>query len=216
MFCLLLAMCFDAKIGEDALEEIDQALISITSFPIIFSFLPSVTRRVLRRRWEANVRRRQELFCLSFMPHMGRTVTPPMLGATRSRSTSSEGVRPGPPLTDTEVTPCSDTTVSLIKWVMEELVIHPDILAKVRAEVRNTPLVELDNGEYIKAVVLKGMHSRCTQENFKALVWGGGHMPPASPLAPPLSCKACEAFFTHRPLGQIGLAWLFSFTSVLV
>ncbi|VAI87011.1 unnamed protein product [Triticum turgidum subsp. durum] len=65
MFELLLYMCFGARLGREALDEVEelqhQALLSVTTFPV-FAFFPAVTKRLFGRRWAAclAVRRRQD------------------------------------------------------------------------------------------------------------------------------------------------------------
>ncbi|VAI74819.1 unnamed protein product [Triticum turgidum subsp. durum] len=65
MFELLVYMCFGARLGREALDEVEelqhQALLSLTTFPV-FAFFPAVTKRLFGRRWAAclAVRRRQD------------------------------------------------------------------------------------------------------------------------------------------------------------
>jgi cytochrome P450 len=173
MFELLVYMCFGARLGQEELDEIEglqhRALLSLTTFPV-FAFFPAVTKRLFRKRWEDNVaarRRQDEVFV-------------PLIHATRSGDDPpcyAESLRalrvPDPddgsdrPLTDAEmVSLCSeflnggtDTTVTLVEWIMAELVNHPDVQAKVRDEVKSN-----DGGSgdmqvmpYLKAVVMEGL-----------------------------------------------------------
>ncbi|KAL6622678.1 hypothetical protein ACP70R_032557 [Stipagrostis hirtigluma subsp. patula] len=167
-------MCFGARLGEDAVDEIRKLqhhvhVSTTTSFPI-FYFFPAITKKLFRRRWAADVavrRRLEELYL-------------PLIHAARSRSDGDppcyadsllalrvpeEGDRP---LTDGEmVSLCIeflsggvDTTGTLVEFIMAELVNHPDIQAKLREEVRAKP--ELGDGDieampYLKTVVLEGL-----------------------------------------------------------
>jgi len=175
MFELLVYMCFGARLGQDALDEIEglqhRALLSVTSFPV-FAFFPALTKRLFRKRWEENVaaRRRQDEVFVPLIHATRSGDDPPCyaesLRALRVPEDESDGDRP---LTDAEmVSLCSeflnggtDTTVTLVEWIMAELVNHPDVQAMVHQEVRDRP--ELGDGgdtramPYLKAVVLEGL-----------------------------------------------------------
>ncbi|KAG2595767.1 cytochrome P450 89A2-like [Panicum virgatum] len=179
MFELLVYMCFGARLGRGELDEIEalerHVLASFTAFPV-FAFLPPLTKRLLRKRWAAHVavrRRLDELFT-------------PLIHAARRRGgdkdhppcydesllalpVADEGDRP---LTDAEmVSLCSeflnagtDTTVTLVEWIMAELVSNPDVQAKVYEEVTTGGNPELDAAGnvrapllYLRAVVLEGL-----------------------------------------------------------
>ncbi|KAG8057855.1 hypothetical protein GUJ93_ZPchr0002g25234 [Zizania palustris] len=170
---LLVYMSLGVRLGPEALDELEELqqwiLRSITSFPV-FAFFPAFTKRLFRKRWAAHVavrRRVEEMYI-------------PLINARRARAgdgrpcyadsllplrVAEEGDRP---LTDAEVvTLCSeflsgatDTTVTLLEWIMAELVNHPDVQAKVYHEVRSRP--ELSEGDvqtmpYLKAVVLEAL-----------------------------------------------------------
>ncbi|OEL17937.1 Cytochrome P450 89A2 [Dichanthelium oligosanthes] len=177
MFELLLYMCFGARLGRDALDEVEalerHVLLSATSFPV-FALLAPVTKRVFRKRWAAHVavRRRQH------------EVYAPLIHATRA--VGGDDDRPASyaksllalrvaddgdrPLTDDEmVSLCSeflnagtDTTVTLLEWIMAELVNHPDVQSKLYKEVTRAKS-DLDDADklqalpYLKAVVLEGL-----------------------------------------------------------
>ncbi|CAO2041396.1 unnamed protein product [Urochloa humidicola] len=179
MFELLVYMCFGTRVGQAELDEIEglqhQALLSVTTFPI-FAFFPAVTKRLFRRRWEENVavRRRQEEVFVPLIhartTRSGEDDSPPpcyaeSLRALRVPDGDGGGERP---LTDAEmVSLCSeflnggtDTTVTLVEWIMAELINHPYIQARVHEEVNAKP--ELNDGDtkgmpYLKAVVLEGL-----------------------------------------------------------
>jgi len=153
-------------------------LASFTAFPV-FAFLPPLTKRLLRKRWAAHVavrRRLDELFT-------------PLIHAARRRGDADEDRPPcyaesllalrvadegDRPLTDAEmVSLCSeflnagtDTTVTLVEWIMAELVNNPDVQAKVYEEVTTggNPELDLDAAAgnvrplpYLRAVVLEGL-----------------------------------------------------------
>ncbi|KAJ1277478.1 hypothetical protein BS78_04G006900 [Paspalum vaginatum] len=177
MFELLVYMCFGARLGPDALDEVEAlqhgALLSVTSFPV-FAFFPAVTKRLFRRRWEENVavrRRQDEVFVPLIHAARGGDDDPPCYAASlRALRVAEEGDRP---LTDAEmVSLCSeflnggtDTTVTLVEWIMAELVNHPDVQAKVHEEVTSgsKEAEELLSGggggelRFLKAVVLEGL-----------------------------------------------------------
>ncbi|KAL6629324.1 hypothetical protein ACP70R_029089 [Stipagrostis hirtigluma subsp. patula] len=134
----------------------------------IFAFFPAVTKRLFPRRWAAyvNVRKRMdEVFVPLIHATCGGDEPPCYADSLRALRVANEGDRP---LTDAEmVTLCSeflaggaDTTVTLVEWIMAELVNHPDVQAKVYQEVSAKP--ELNDGDIqamprLKAVVLEGL-----------------------------------------------------------
>jgi cytochrome P450 len=147
-----------------------QILRSITSFPI-FSFFPAVTKKLFRKRWEAYVavrRRQDEIFLPLIQARRGarRGDGPPCYAdSVLALRVADEG---GRRLTDAEVVSlCSefmnagtDTTLTLLEWIMAELVNHPDIQAKVYEEVKSRPELndgDLEQARYLKAVVLEGL-----------------------------------------------------------
>ncbi|KAL6848409.1 hypothetical protein ACP4OV_021703 [Aristida adscensionis] len=172
MFELLVYMCFGARLSQEQLDEVEElqhrVLLSVTAFPV-FAFLPAVTKRLFRRRWEDYVavqRRQEELFVRLIHASRGGGEDPPCYAdSLRALRVANEGDRR---LTDAEmVALCSeflnggtDTTVTLVEWIMAELVNHPDVQAKLREEVSSRP--ELTAGDiqampYLKAVVLEGL-----------------------------------------------------------
>ncbi|VAI74820.1 unnamed protein product [Triticum turgidum subsp. durum] len=169
MFELLVYMCFGARLGREALDEVEelqhQALLSLTTFPV-FAFFPAVTKRLFGRRWAAclAVRRRQdEVFVPLIHAKRGDGDPPCYADSLLAVRVADEG---GRQLTDAEmVALCSefmnggtDTTVTLLEWIMAELVQHPDVQTKVYEEVKADP--ELNNLQampYLKAVVLEGL-----------------------------------------------------------
>jgi cytochrome P450 family 89 subfamily A len=178
MFELLVYMCFGARLSQGTVDEIEalerHVLASFTAFPV-FAFFPPLTKRIFRKRWEAHVavrRRLDEMF-------------PPLVHAPRRHG---EDGRPpcyaesllalrvpgedGRPLTDAEIVSlCSeflnagtDTTVTLVEWIMAELANNPGVQAKVYEEVTRVKPDALDDSAgnlqslpYLKAVVLEGL-----------------------------------------------------------
>uniref|UniRef100_R7W7N0 Cytochrome P450 89A2 n=1 Tax=Aegilops tauschii TaxID=37682 RepID=R7W7N0_AEGTA len=169
MFELLVYMCFGARLGRETLDEVEelqhQALLSVTTFPV-FAFFPAVTKRLFGRRWAAclAVRRRQdEVFVPLIHAKRGDGDPPCYADSLLAVRVADEG---GRQLTDAEmVALCSefmnggtDTTVTLLEWIVAELVQHPDVQTKVYEEVKANP--ELNNLQampYLKAVVLEGL-----------------------------------------------------------
>ncbi|CAL4890534.1 unnamed protein product [Urochloa decumbens] len=172
MFELLVYMCFGARLGQEALDEIEglqhRALLSVTTFPV-FAFFPAVTKRLFRRRWEENVavRRRQDQVFVPLIYSTRSNDDPPCyaesLRALRVPD-QEEGGGGDRPLTDAEmVSLCSeflnggtDTTVTLVEWIMAELVNHPDIQAKLHDELKLNDGMQAAT-PYLKAVVLEGL-----------------------------------------------------------
>ncbi|KAL6629701.1 hypothetical protein ACP70R_029466 [Stipagrostis hirtigluma subsp. patula] len=172
MFELLVYMCFGAQLGQDELDEVvelqHRVLLSITDFPV-FAFFPAVTKRLFRKKWTAYVaerRRQEELFVPLIHATRGGGDDPPCYAdSLRALRVADEGDRL---LTDAEmVSLCSeflnagtDTVVTVIEWIMTQLVNHPDVQSKVYEEVKARP--ELNDGDiqvmpYLKAVVLEGL-----------------------------------------------------------
>jgi cytochrome P450 len=140
----------------------------------VFAFFPPLTKRLFRKRWEAHVavrRRLDELFAPLVHAARGRGEDdhPPCYAdSLLELRVPDEGDRP---LTDAEIVSlCSeflnagtDTTVTLVEWIMAELANNPDVQAKVYEEVtRVKPDVLDDAGNlqslpYLKAVVLEGL-----------------------------------------------------------
>lgn len=177
MLELLLYMCFGTWLAQDVISEIDrlqhQTLLSLTSLVPVFAFFPVVTKRLFRRRWEANVavrRRLEELFIplIHAVRDGDASAAPPSYAdSLRALRVSDEADRS---LTDDEMvslcseflTAATDTTVRLVEWIMAELVNHPDVQAKLREEViRSSSKLLADHGgddmTYLKAVVLEGL-----------------------------------------------------------
>ncbi|KAF7082176.1 hypothetical protein CFC21_086057 [Triticum aestivum] len=170
LFEVLVCMSLGARLGQEVLDELQemhqQIFHAITSFPV-FSIFPALTKRLLRKRWATHValneRRNEVLLPLIRAPRGGENPSCYADSLLELR-VAEEGSRP---LTDAEmVTLCSefmtaavDTTMSLIEWIMAELVNHPDVQAKVYQEVREKPELNEDDlcgMPYLKAVVLEG------------------------------------------------------------
>ncbi|EES00340.1 hypothetical protein BDA96_03G080400 [Sorghum bicolor] len=184
MFELLVYMCFGARLSLGALDEVEalerHVLASFTAFPV-FAFFPPLTKRLFRKRWEAHVavrRRLEELFVPLIHAARGHggededEDDPPPCYADSLlalRVPDDEGERP---LTDAEmVSLCSeflnagtDTTATLVEWIMAELANNPDVQAKVYEEVTTRVKADVldDAGNlqslpYLRAVVLEGL-----------------------------------------------------------
>ncbi|BAS76592.1 cytochrome P450 89A2 [Oryza sativa Japonica Group] len=175
MFELLLYMSLGARLAPEALEEVERLelwmLRAFTSFPV-FSFFPAITKRLFRNQWAAHVavrRRVGEIYVPLINARRagdGDGDDPPCYtDSLLQLRVAEEGDRP---LTDDEIIAlCSeflnagtDTTVTLVEWIMAELVNRPDIQAKVHDEVRRRPELteaDLQAMPYLKAVVLEGL-----------------------------------------------------------
>jgi cytochrome P450 len=167
MFELLVYMCFGARFIKR------HVLASFTAFPV-FAFFPPLIKRLFRKRWAAHVAVRRRLDEKIFTPlihaarRRGQEDRPPCYAESLlALRVADEGDRP---LTDAEmVSLCSeflnagtDTTVTLVEWIMAELVNNPGVQAKVYEEVTggNPELDVADNLQalpYLKAVVLEGL-----------------------------------------------------------
>ncbi|GJN18771.1 hypothetical protein PR202_gb05969 [Eleusine coracana subsp. coracana] len=177
MFELLVHMCFGARLplpDDELLDEIEQLqhkiLLSVASFPI-FAFFPAITKRLFRKRWEelVSIRRRQdELFLPLIHHHQSSNSTPPCYADSLLKLRVPDGEEDRP-LTDSEmVSLCSeflnggtDTTVTLVEWIMAELVNHPDVQAKLRQDLLllQEHQEEAVGGKekMLKAVILEGL-----------------------------------------------------------
>uniref|UniRef100_A0ACD5ZTG0 Uncharacterized protein n=1 Tax=Avena sativa TaxID=4498 RepID=A0ACD5ZTG0_AVESA len=170
MFELLVFMCFGARLGREAMDEVEElqhlGLLSITAFPV-FAFFPAVTKRLFRRSWAAylEVRRRQDEVFVPLI-HAERGDSDPPCYAQSLLAVRLDDDEGGRRLTDAEmVSLCSeflsggtDTTVTLVEWIMAELVNRPDVQAKVYEEVKANPeLNDLQAMPYLKAAVLEGL-----------------------------------------------------------
>jgi cytochrome P450 len=170
MFELLLHMCFGARLGREALDEIEELqhrmILSYATFPV-FALFPAVTKRLFSKRWAAYValaRRIDEVFVPLIHAGGGGDDPPCYADSLRALRVAEEGDRP---LTDAEMsslcteflTGGTDTTVTLVEWIMAELVNHPDVQAKVHDEVKSAPDgdFQLHAMPYLKAVVLEGL-----------------------------------------------------------
>jgi cytochrome P450 len=219
MFELLVFMCFGARLDREALDEVErlqhQALLSVTAFPV-FAFLPAITKRIFRGRWAAYlaVRKRQEEVFVPLIHAKRGDGDPPCYAESllAVRVADDEG---GRRLTDAEmVSLCSeflnggtDTTVTLLEWIMAELVNRPDVQAKVYEEVKanaNPELNELQAMPYLKAAVLEGLRlhppghfllSHGVQQSGGAEI--GGYMVP----------KGAEVNFLVAEIGRDETVW---------
>uniref|UniRef100_A0ACD5Z720 Uncharacterized protein n=1 Tax=Avena sativa TaxID=4498 RepID=A0ACD5Z720_AVESA len=174
LYGLFAYMCFGARLGPEVLDEIEElqtrVVGSILSYPVFYVF-PSLTKRLFRRRWAAHMAVRGRLDQI-FLPLIhtrkvsGDDEGPPCYAdSLLGLRVPEEGDRP---LTDGElVSLCfeflsagTDGTVTLLEWIMAELVNRSEMQARVYEEVRGKP--ELSEGDlratpYLNAVVLEGL-----------------------------------------------------------
>ncbi|XP_062191663.1 cytochrome P450 89A2-like [Phragmites australis] len=173
MFCLLVYMCFGDRLGDARVRAIEatqrELLGNFLSFQV-FSFLPSITKIVFRRRWEKLVslrRRQEELFV-------------PLIRARREAGAGGDCYVDslvkltipedgGRVLTDGEIVSlCSeflsagtDTTATALQWILANLVKNPAMQDRLREEVAGVDgevrEEELQGMPYLKAVVLEGL-----------------------------------------------------------
>uniref|UniRef100_A0ACD5VDI1 Uncharacterized protein n=1 Tax=Avena sativa TaxID=4498 RepID=A0ACD5VDI1_AVESA len=180
LFELLVFMTLGVRLGREELDELQamhlQILHAVTAFPV-FSIFPFITKRLLRKRWAAYValqERRSEVLLPLIRARACAQAQPgySYVDSLLELRVAEEG---GRALTEAEIlTLCSefmtaavDTSVSLMEWIMAELVNHPEVQARVYEEVREKP--ELSEGDhhlrgttatgmpYLKAVVLEGL-----------------------------------------------------------
>ncbi|KAM3317609.1 hypothetical protein ACQJBY_035365 [Aegilops geniculata] len=165
LFQLLVEMCLGGRLGQEVLDEMQemnrQVFLAWASFPG-FSILPVLT---MRRRWArcVTLRERQSKVLLPLI--LASCGTPCYAGSLLELRVAEEG---GRPLTEAEmISLCSDflvgamdTSVTLMEWIMAELVNHPDAQAKVYKEVRGKPELSEDDLRgmpYLRAVVLESL-----------------------------------------------------------
>ncbi|KAK1629667.1 hypothetical protein QYE76_003982 [Lolium multiflorum] len=140
-------MSFGARLGPEVLDEIQELQLwvvrSILSYPIFYIF-PPLTKRLFRKRWAAHmaVRRRVDeiLLPLIHARTKSRDDDPPCYAESLlGLRVPGEGDRP---LTDGEVVSLcleflstgNDGTVTLLEWIMAELVNRPEMQAWVYEE----------------------------------------------------------------------------------
>lgn len=181
LFELLVCMALGVRLGRETLDEMQevqlQVLLAVTAFPV-FSIFPALTKRLLRRRWAGHLalrEKRKELILPLIRAPRGGAARPCYADSLLELRVAEEG---GRPLTDDEmVTLCSefmiaamDSSLSLMEWIMAELVNHPQVQAKLYEEVaRGKPeLIREDEDQlqppagnagmsYLKATVLEGL-----------------------------------------------------------
>uniref|UniRef100_A0ACD5WEG2 Uncharacterized protein n=1 Tax=Avena sativa TaxID=4498 RepID=A0ACD5WEG2_AVESA len=175
LFDLLMCMTFGVRIGQEALDEMQQMQFKISEaisrFPVLSIFQP-ITKRLQRKRWAWHValRERQKELMLPLIRTPRDGGTPCYADSLLELRVAEEE---GRPLTDDEmVSLCSefmiaslDTSVALLEWIMAEIVNHPDVQAKLYEEVRSKPELgddDLRGMPYLKAVVLEGLRLRPT------------------------------------------------------
>jgi cytochrome P450 len=178
LYELFAYMCFGAWLDPEVLDEVQELQVlvvgSILSYPIFYIF-PSLTKRLFHRRWAAHkaVRRRLDEIFLPLIQARKVSSTVKQDNHPPCYADSLLGLRVaeegGRTLTDGEVVSLcfeflsagTDGTVTLVEWIMAELVNHPEMQARVYEEVRGKP--ELSEGDlkqatsYLNAVVLEGL-----------------------------------------------------------
>uniref|UniRef100_A0ACD5WRJ2 Uncharacterized protein n=1 Tax=Avena sativa TaxID=4498 RepID=A0ACD5WRJ2_AVESA len=175
LFDLLMYMTFGVWIGREALDEMQKMQLQISEaisrFPVL-SIFQGITKRLQRKQWASDValRERQKELMLPLI-RTPRAGGPPCYADSLLELRVAEDG--GRPLTDDEmVSLCSefmiaslDTSVTLLEWIMAEIVNHPDVQAKLYEEVRGKPELgddDLREMPYLKAVVLEGLRLRPT------------------------------------------------------
>ncbi|KAJ8431336.1 hypothetical protein Cgig2_033178 [Carnegiea gigantea] len=185
MFCLLVLMCFGDKLEESKIREIEAVqrtlLLSFPHFQIL-NFWPSLTRVLLRNRWDELLSlRKKQVEVLTPLIRMRKDVAEVGLNESVTcyvdtllklgiQDDDSESKRK---LTEEElVSDCSeflnagtDTTSTSLQWIMANLVKYPDIQAKLFQEIREVIGEESDEVQeenlskmpYLKAVILEGL-----------------------------------------------------------
>ncbi|CAL5010809.1 unnamed protein product [Urochloa decumbens] len=184
VFDVFVDMCFGEGLGDGVVAAVTalqrEFLTSVVGFQVLSS--SSVVSKVLfRRRWKKmlSIRRRQEELFLPLvrarMAQMAAATAPPpecyadtLLDLQIPDDDDSGGLRN---LREGEmVSLCSellaggtDSTVAVMQWTMANLVAHPGIQAKLRAEIRGVTggvAIEeehLPRMPYLRAVVLEGL-----------------------------------------------------------
>uniref|UniRef100_A0ACD5TPL8 Uncharacterized protein n=1 Tax=Avena sativa TaxID=4498 RepID=A0ACD5TPL8_AVESA len=169
LFALIVEMALGVRLGQEALEEMREMMLEIflalAGFPV-FAIFPALTRRLLRKRWAWYValREKQQLVLVPLIRAPRGADDPPCYAdSLLELRVAEEG---GRPLTDEEMAAlCTefiigavDTSVSLMEWVMAELVNRPDAQERVYEEVSAKPdLSDLKGMPYLKAIVLEGL-----------------------------------------------------------
>uniref|UniRef100_A0ACD5U6U9 Uncharacterized protein n=1 Tax=Avena sativa TaxID=4498 RepID=A0ACD5U6U9_AVESA len=169
LFALIVEMALGVRLGQEALEEMREMMLEIflalAGFPV-FAIFPAITRRVLRKRWTwylALREKQQRVLVPLIRAQRGADDPPCYADSLLELRVAEEG---GRPLTDEEMAAlCTefiigavDTSVSLMEWIMAELVNHPDAQAKVYEEVSaKADLSDLKGMPFLKAVVLEGL-----------------------------------------------------------
>uniref|UniRef100_A0A0E0AQV8 Cytochrome P450 n=1 Tax=Oryza glumipatula TaxID=40148 RepID=A0A0E0AQV8_9ORYZ len=176
MLCLLVHMCFGDRPGDArvrAIEAMQRDLLA--NFPNfeVFAFLPPITKLVFRKRWNEMVslrRRQEELFV-------------PLMRARREAGAGGDCYVDslvkltipedgGRGLTDGEIVSLysefmsagTDTTVTVLQWILANLVKNPAMQDRLREEIAaavggdgEVREEDLQAMPYLKAVVLEGL-----------------------------------------------------------
>ncbi|RLN08179.1 cytochrome P450 89A2-like [Panicum miliaceum] len=176
MFCLLVHMCFGDRLGDARVRDIEatqrELLGSFLSFQV-FSFLPTVTKIVFRRRWEKLIslrRRQEELFVPLIQTRREAGADGDCYVDSMVKLTIPEDG--GRALTDDEIVSlCSeflsagtDTTATTLQWILANLVKNQAMQDRLRDEVNGVVSAgakvredDLQAMPYLKAVVLEGL-----------------------------------------------------------
>uniref|UniRef100_A0ACD5WXG3 Uncharacterized protein n=1 Tax=Avena sativa TaxID=4498 RepID=A0ACD5WXG3_AVESA len=167
LFELIVEMSIGARLSQEVLDELKdmhrEIFLALAEFPI-FSIFPALTMRKRWARYIALWERRSEVLLPLIHAPRGAGDTPCYADSLLELRVADEG---GRPLTDDEmVSLCSefmlvtmDSSVSMMEWIMAELVSHPDAQAKVYKEVMGK--TDVSDGEndlpYLRAVVLESL-----------------------------------------------------------
>ncbi|KAL4335000.1 hypothetical protein GQ457_07G004940 [Hibiscus cannabinus] len=178
MFCLLVLMCFGDKLDENQIKEIEDVQRELQSNMIsfnIFNIWPSVTKVLFYKRWKKFLRvQQQQLDVLIPLIRARRTGKQELILAYVDTLLELQLPEEKRGLTEPEmVSLCSeflnagtDTTYTVLQWIMANLVKHPEIQEKLLTEIkgvvgdRDTEVIEEDDLQkmpYLKAVVLEAL-----------------------------------------------------------
>jgi len=183
MFCLMVVMCFGAKLHETQIKEIEDVqrrLLLKAQYISILNFWPSLGKIIFRKGWEefhniiahrmavlmplieARKRMKQERlisndddFVVSYVDtllDLELTEEKRKLEDTEMISLCSEFLNAG-----------TDTTSTVLQWIMANLVKYPHVQGRLLAEMKGVVVggevkeEDLHKLPYLKAVVLEGL-----------------------------------------------------------
>ncbi|XP_021713762.1 cytochrome P450 89A2-like [Chenopodium quinoa] len=189
MFCLLVFMCFGDKLDESQIKEIEEIqyrlLTSFNRFAVL-NLWPSVTRILLRSRWNEliNMRNKQEEILFPKIRARKRLLEEAKIPDDQSKRLVTcyvdsllklevpEGDSKRKLTEEQLVSFCSeflnagtDTTSTALQWIMANLVKYPKIQTKLFEEIKGVvgeEAAEIGEDElskmpYLKAIVLEGL-----------------------------------------------------------